>query len=169
MDSRVPGVSRLQFWAYRSIIGLAIATLCLVLVVGYWLLRPYNPLELTGPIRITNKPIPAGSLAYYTVDQCRNTDKVARAIRRLVTDTELGMTSEGGQVDRTVYVPLGSSDSHAPVGCYTFSPPPTIIPIDTVPGRYHIEYEIHFQMNPVRDVVVYLNSETFEVVKPLTQ
>lgn len=152
--------------AYRIFIPLIAISLIAVAVVAALLVWPYKTAKINGPIVITNEPVPAGTVAYYEVDQCRYTDVLAITTRRLVSvpGEVPGIPDNAGQ--QQLYVPLASSETKAPVGCYKFMPPPVLIPIDTLPGRYYIEFEIHYEVNPIRNVVVKVQSEPFMVAAP---
>lgn len=153
-----------QVWTYK--IALFLLGICTVFVAFAitLLIWPYQTLELKSPIVITNAPIQAGNVALYRVNQCRYTDSVIHTIRRLVSDnqTQVQVNSDTA-ADRTVYIPLGSSDSRSPKGCYNFTPPPVMIPSSTVPGKYHIEFELHFEVNPIREIVKTVESQSFQV------
>lgn len=151
--------------AYRIFIPLIAISLIAVAVVAALLLWPYKTAEINGPIVITNEPVPAGTVAYYEVDQCRYTDALAITTRRLVSvPGEVPAIPDNDS--QQLYVPLASSETRAPTGCYTFSPPPVLIPLDTLPGKYYIEFEIHYEVNPIRSVVVKVQSEPFMVAEP---
>lgn len=160
-------LSRGHVWTYKIalfLLGLCTLFLIYAIVLLVW---PYQTIKLNGPIIVTNAPIPAGSTAIYTVDQCRYTDAVIHTIRRLVSDDQSTPSLNTDTANRTVYIPLGSSDSRAPRGCNIFTPPPVQIPMSTPPGTYHIEFELHFEVNPIREIVKTVESKPFSVTAPV--
>lgn len=120
----------------------------------YLALWPFATVNITEPIKITNQPVPAGAVVEYEVYQCRYTDSLARVIRRLES------------VDRPqLYIPLGATETRAPKGCYTFKPPAIVLPTETPPGRYKIEFDINYEVNPLQTINQTVYSEVFEVTE----
>lgn len=151
-------VSNTRLWFYKVIIILlAISTIFVAtaVVLSVW---PYKTVDVVEPIEITNKPIEAGTVAEYVVEQCRHTDATAIVTRRLISRS-----------DRELYIPLGGNTSESPAGCYTFRPPAILIPLDTPPGLYEIEFKLEFEVNPIRTIEKRVLSEVFEVTAPSIQ
>lgn len=147
-------VPKFNVWVYRVTIPLLMISTAAVIIALFLLLWPYKTVDVTEPVEITNKPIPARQVAEYEVQQCRYTDATAIVTRRLVSKT-----------NRQLYIPLGGNTSEAPAGCYTFKPPAILIPIDTPPGLYEIEFKLEFQVNPIRTIKQVVHSEVFEVTE----
>lgn len=142
-----------RVWIYRVTIPLLVISTIFVAVAIFLLIRPYQTIELQNPIIITNQPIKAGTVAIYEVDQCRYTDATAVVTRRLVR--------KDGAND--LYISLGGNTSQAPEGCYKFTPPAVLIPAETPPGKYAIQFKIEFQVNPIRTITLNVESEPFTV------
>lgn len=113
---------------------------------------------MVEPVKITNQPVEAGTVVEYQVDQCRYTDATALVTRRLISKS-----------DRQLYIPLGGNTSQAPAGCYTFAPPAILIPLETPPGEYTIEFKLEFEVNPIRTITKYTYSQDFTITESKMQ
>lgn len=151
-------VPRFNVWVYRVTIPLLLISTAAVIVALFLLLKPYKTVEVKQPIMITNQPVEAGTVVEYEVEQCRYTNATAIVTRRLISKS-----------NRELYIPLGGNTSQAPVGCYNFKPPAILIPIETPPGEYTIEFKIEFQVNPIRTITEYVYSQDFSVTESIIQ
>ena len=144
---------------YKITFPLLLFVTAVVIYAIYLAAWPFPTATVTQPIKITNKPVPAGSVVEYEVHQCRYTDANARVIRRLVS-----------QDQPNLYLPLGATDTQAPEGCYTFNPPAIVLPAETPPGNYKIEFTLNFEVNPLQTRSQTVYSEAFQVTEAkLTQ
>lgn len=146
-----PKTSRIM---YKITLPLLFIVAAIVFYSVYLAAYPFKTATITEPILITNKPVPAGSVVMYEVHQCRYTTANAHVIRRLIS-----------QDQPNLYIPLGSTDTEAPLGCYTFAPPPIILPEETPPGNYKIEFSLNFEVNPLQTIQKKVYSETFGVTE----
>jgi hypothetical protein len=147
-------VPKFNVWVYRITIPLLAISTIAVIIALFLTLWPYKTVEVREPIKITNQPVAAGTVVSYEVEQCRYTDATATVTRRLISKS-----------NRELYIPLGGNTSQAPAGCYTFTPPAVLIPIDTPPGEYTIEFKLEFQVNPIRTITDYVYSQDFTVTE----
>lgn len=150
----VSNVPKSRVWIYRITIPLLAVSTVAVIIALFLSLWPYRTAEIVQPITITNQPVEAGTVVEYEVQQCRYTDATATVTRRLISKS-----------DRELYIPLGGNTSQAPTGCYTFHPPAILIPRDTPPGEYTIEFKIEFEVNPIRTITQYVYSQDFRVTE----
>lgn len=138
---------------YSKIAFVALGLVLLVLgVFVYWV--------FTGRDVITydNKPFPVKpevvkTDGYVTINAnfCKTTKVEGRVVRRFVSsNTEL--------LAPTVTENLKT-------GCYKNIPILVPIPAQIVPGRYHINYRITYQTNPLHNITEELNTKEFEVVE----
>lgn len=150
-QTNVPRSSRVLYKITFPILVVLTLFMFFALYLALW---PFKTVTVTEPIIISNKPVAAGSVAEYEVEQCRYTDSTARVIRRLESVDE-----------PQLYIPLGATETRAPVGCYTFKPPAIVIPTETPPGRYKIEFDLNFEVNPLQTINKKVYSEVFEVTE----
>lgn len=149
--SQVPKSSRVLYKITFPILVVLTIFMFFALYLALW---PFKTVDVTEPIIISNKPVAAGTVAEYEVQQCRYTDSTARVIRRLES------------IDRPqLYIPLGATETRAPKGCYTFKPPAILIPTETPPGRYKIEFDLNFEVNSLQTINKKVYSEVFEVTE----
>lgn len=151
----VPKHSRVLYKITFPVLMFVTVVMLYAIFLATW---PFPTVDVTEPIKITNQPVAAGSLVEYEVHQCRHTDANARVIRRLVSQ------------DRpNLYIPLGATDTKAPTGCYTFKPPAIILPEETPPGSYKIEFSLNFEVNPLQTISKTVFSEEFKVIESVKQ
>lgn len=109
-----------------------------------------NNFSYTAPIHVETPTLHAGDVLKYKLDYCKYTDAPAVG-RRLLVD---------GQ-----QIPLTNPKISSPLlkGCHIIE---RDVPIpDTVnPGRYYLDVEIDYYMNPVRIERVYYYTEYFQIV-----
>ena len=149
----VPKHSRILYKITFPILMVVTLVMIFAIYLAVW---PFPTVDVTQPIKITNQPIPAGSVVKYEVEQCRYTDANARVIRRLIS-----------QDQPNLYLPLGASDSQAPKGCYKFEPPAIVLPEETPPGNYKIEFVLNFEVNPLQTRTQKVYSQEFQVIESL--
>jgi len=119
-----------------SIIGLVI----------YWLVYPYNPVDINS-VTLQSKTVKAGGTLFYTVDRCRNTDAVVEVTRFLVDGVKISYPVTSAQANK---------------GCEV-NTYPISIPDYTPAGIYHFEFTYKFQVNPLRIVQITVQTEQFNI------
>lgn len=121
-------------------------------VIFYWALTGNNALDIKV-IPIPVKPVIVKSEESITLDvsYCKLTNASGRVIQRLVSDkTEI--------LAPTV-------NENLPKGCYDHLPVKIPIPPQTTPGRYHVNYRVMYNTNPLHQgLIEEYNSEEFEVI-----
>lgn len=128
-------------------IGMGIIT---VLTVLFWLLYPYNPIVFNDSVfPILNKTVKAGGRLSYTSDYCKYTNLTAVVSRTFVNGL--------------IFI-TPPSITKRPSGCHMISVE-VPIPHELPPGKYHLENIYSYQVNPIRTVTVFQNTEEFEVVE----
>jgi hypothetical protein len=124
----------------------------MVLVIGYWELYPYNPIEFKNvPFQILNenKIVKQGDRARYLVSSCKNTKEVPIVTKKFIDGVIYETTSQPG------VIPLGCQNTIMDV--YV----PKAIPT----GTYKVQIIAQFKVNPIRTITVISNTESFNVVK----
>jgi hypothetical protein len=119
----------------------------------YWSLTGKDVLTVTNaPLPVKPKVVKSEERIVLDVSFCKQVNAPGRVIRRLVSDrTEL--------LAPTVNESVGA-------GCYEHLPVPIPIPPQTPPGRYHVNYRITYDTNPLhRGIVEEFNSQEFDVVE----
>ena len=139
--------------AYRLVncvsFGTILSAFTLVLLFSYWLIYPYKPLEVKEPIEIINHTIQSGDNVLYEIEYCKNMDIPVTIRRRFV--------------DGLVYHIPEFTTQMNDMGCRE-----QIIAIEVPkklpPGEYKLYTEFVYHVNPIRDVVVKVDSENFIVL-----
>lgn len=122
----------------------------LVLVVGFWLLYPYNPLVITkSPMPVFPHKVRAGESIMLQVDYCKNVDLPTSVSRSFV--------------DEIIYV-APSITTNNPVGCHSIKANVSI-PEGLPPQMYKIVQRYHYHVNPIRTVEIVSESEMFEITE----
>lgn len=110
-----------------------------------------NNFSYTAPIHVETPTLHAGDLLKYKLDYCKYTDAPATG-RRLLVD---------GQ-----QIPLTNPKVSSPLlkGCHIIERE-VPIPNTVNPGRYYLDVEIDYDVNPVHIERVYYYTEYFQVVE----
>lgn len=123
------------------------------LLVSFWLCWPYQPMVFHAPIKILNsghKVEPGGQLVY----EANITKRLAvEAIvsRQLINNFVITYSPLVSNI------PIGKRIMKIKLG----------IPQSAEPGEYKLKWEGHYQVNPLREIVVIAWSDPFEVIDPL--
>lgn len=126
-------------------------TIFFSLLLWFWWLYPYNPLEIEKPLVVLNEDkivSPGGILKYKCVFD-KKTDKVPTINRRLVD----GIYYQFPEVRPTN--PVGHNNFVCTVE----------IPHSIPEGMYYLNTKACYQMNPIREVCVEYSTDKFEVAK----
>ena len=125
-------------------------TICFSFLLWYWWLFPYNPLEIEQPLIVLNenKTVVAGEILRYKCVFKKNTSIKPTISKRLI--------------DGIVYAfprtrpsnPVGDNDIICTVE----------IPHSIPKGEYILDTSACYQMNPIREVCVDYQTESFLVI-----
>lgn len=133
-----------------NVIGVPVAILFLAFVclMTFWLVYPYKTLEIKRAEVIT--PIVAqNDHVHYKLDYCKYNSKPA--------------TVHKSFVDGIVYR-LPAKVSNVPEGCREGATVAVEIPHSLPPGQYKIQSITTYQVNPIRRIDVFYETDTFHVV-----
>jgi len=132
-----------------SILMLAMGTM---LVVGYWLLHPYEIVTFSDdvlPIMNENKSVKQGDQVVYSAKTCKLIDMDATVDRQII--------------DGVVYS-LPTVTSNIPVGCrenLVYIEVPKVIPV----GKVTIKILYRYKVNPIRSIVITKTTEPFFITR----
>lgn len=130
--------------------GTLISALVLLLVVFYWLLYPYEPIEFNNmPHAVENKQVKPGDHLIYTVEYCKNSTVVPIASKYFI--------------DGLIYAIPDTLATVKEVGCGQ-SRVQVYVPRALPKGKYFIEASYRYQVNPIRYIDVVTRTEQFEVI-----
>lgn len=121
----------------------------LVLLFAYWIFYPYNPLEITTPVKVLTPVVKPGEVVYIDFEFTKNTP-IKPEVKMALVDGVIFNLPEFSPIN-----PVGDTDSKV-VGVVTV---PTTVPC----GEYHIHFSADYQMNPLRVVTVEYETERFIV------
>lgn len=131
-------------------ISVILSMLALVLLVGYWLLYPYNPIEFKNlPHVVENKQVNSGDHLIYIVEYCKNSTVVPVASKYFT--------------DGLIYAIPDTLATVKEVGCGQ-SRVQVYVPRALPKGKYFIEASYRYQVNPIRYIDVVTRTEQFEVI-----
>jgi hypothetical protein len=136
-----------QWIAYFTIL----AALGLLLLFGYWLLWPYNPVDFKSPIYpILNegKIATQGGILSYQIDYCKNVSQVP-VINKKYVDGIIYETPQGRGV---IYQ-----------GCRV-QQVDNVVPLNLLPGEYFMQVVIDYQVNPIRHIIYNNRTEGFNIL-----
>jgi hypothetical protein len=126
-----------------------ITAFVMLLLVGYWLLWPYEILTDRTNAVVTSTEIHAGDIAILKIHSCKHYDIPETTSRELI--------------DGFVYM-LPTVQTFYPVGCHDM----TVwvpIPASTPPGEYRLSTTSEFHPNPLRTVSYHWETKQFLVLK----
>ena len=121
----------------------------LIILVGFWVIYPYKPIEFTSKMTITPDRVKAGQNATMNFSYCKYTD--------------LPATIQTAFEDSIVYS-TNNITTNNPKGCHTVN---VLIKIpEGLPSEEYIVRKVfNYQVNPLRKVKVELKSEPFIIYK----
>lgn len=133
---------------------IAYAVIAVMLLVGgiliYWNLQKSDVLDFKKePIPVQNDDI-IGKDGFIVLefDYCKNLDVDGEVVPKLVsTETEIALKSY--------------TDSQKP-GCDKIIAP-IPVPPQAIPGRYYLDYEVTYQINPIKTTVEKFKSVMFDI------
>jgi len=136
---------------YLPILGyLALAFMGGCLIIAYiWLFCPYKTIEFNSDFKMAKTVYTQGEETFYTIDYCKYTD-VNPVIKKKFIDGII-FTAE-------------NNSAQLAKGCRVQAVP-ILIP-DTLPvGKYKLEVELVYKVNPVRNINIVHYSNWFTVVE----
>lgn len=133
----------------------SLGTLALALffmgIVFYWLVVPYNVIEIKEPIDVIGDTFEHGEVLLHEVEYCKNVGLPAKVINR-ITDGEYGYIYEAVSAD-------------ASTGCGKVISSRLVIP-DSVPysvAKWKMQLILVYQVNPFRTETYQVESEPFYI------
>lgn len=122
----------------------------MLLFLLYLSLQPFKPvIQIFNP-RVLNSPIVAGEPILLDYDYCKNQDTINGQVVRYLKDTVI------------TYLPTQPSNVRKGCGHSTLS---VDTPKNLAPDTYTLNYEITYQINPIKTETYYFESPKFEVIK----
>lgn len=127
--------------------------------IVYLALYPFKTIDFTNqpfPIvsQLTNaesglRQVYAGQILEYEVSYCRHTHAVAESSRTLVGP---------------ILITLTKTESRTDVGCQRTVVSNTIIPSYALPGKYHLQINVSYKVNPFQTIDKQIRTEDFEIL-----
>lgn len=129
-----------------------ISAISVTLLIGYWLLWPYN-VQTIHEVTVLNSPVVAGQYAMVQIKFDKHMGISCTISRELLDGTATPLNAP-----RVSNVPVGPGQWMLPIQ----------IPDTILPGRgYQIHNTYHYQVNPIRTVQVEWITPEFEIVAPV--
>lgn len=123
----------------------------LLFTVLYWLIYPYNPLVINQrPLKVLTKEVKQGDILIFEMDYCKNTDTPVRISRRFK--------------DTIIYTIPDLITADNKEGC-RISTITEKIPDNLPTGEYVMTFYYHYQMNPLREIIVSTHTQKFTVIE----
>lgn len=136
----------LQLMSYFTLFLVGIS----LITVFYWTIKEYEPIKFNNlPFKVDVQKIKPGEYIIYTVDYCKNSKVVADVDKTFV--------------DGIIYTIPKEPQPFLEEGCHSkqfFMYVPKALP----PGIYTIKGVYTFQVNPLKKVSVYTETQKFEVL-----
>ncbi len=121
-----------------------------LIVYYYWNLKPYTPIVFNSAVfQVEEKQVVQGGYLTYTIDYCKENDLIPHLTRTFI--------------DGIVYTTPDEPQPFLEEGCHQekfFIYIPKALP----PGNYVIKQTYTFQVNPIRKIDIYTETEPFKVV-----
>jgi hypothetical protein len=129
-----------------SMITLLLAFI-MVITATVWLTYPYKPAEFKS-VTILSPQVKQGGELHYIVNYCKYTQIPAQVVRAFINDI--------------VYT-TDSITTNNPIGCRS-SQSVIVVPQELSKGVYYLRQTWIYKVNPVREVIITTNSDSFEVI-----
>lgn len=140
---------KLFYLLARLLIALTIGA---ILLVGYWLTFPVNPITLhDDPIVVVTKELRRGETIVIHSNFCKSTDSEAHIQAYVVGD------------DRVYPVP--ERFAYSPAGCYDEHRGNVDVPFDIPLGTYKLKLTVTYYLNPIRVETYDFYTEEFSVIE----
>ncbi len=137
-------------WHNVVLLFIIVPAIILEMLVIFWLIYPYKPLEILQNPKVKQQQVKAGEILEYNIKFKKNTDIPSTITRTLIdgvmyTLPTLSPINNGG----TYFQNIGSFE----------------IPHSIPAGNYYFITSSCYQMNPLRTVCVEYKSDQFEVIR----
>lgn len=109
-----------------------------------------NNLSASGQVETQNTSYKLGQPIAYTFDYCKYSDAPATVVRTLVDGQQIRLTNEVG---------------YLAMGCHTTLLETAVIPDTINPGRYYLDVDAQYQINPFHTVDVHYHTNYFDVTR----
>ena len=119
----------------------------LVLTIVYWLVKPYNPIDIKQPVKLDNTRVKSGGYLIYTVEYCKYT-KITPTVTRYFVDGITYLIAEN-QIATKKELGCGKNTMQL------------YIPKALPKGEYKLQIIFRYQMNSLKKVDVSVFTETF--------
>jgi hypothetical protein len=127
---------------------LVFVMLFLILII-YWLVYPYKPIEMKSPVKVLNSPVKAGEAVHFELEFCKYMDIEAETTKVLVND---------------YIIPYPTTSGKGKLGCQKMISSSHTVPDYVSAGTYKIMLTTTYKVNPIRTVQVDYETEEFEVI-----
>ena len=123
----------------------------LTVLLSFWSFYPYKLIVFNNlPLKVLNKTVKAGEVLVYSTDYCKFTNIIPEVKKTFVNDI--------------IYsIPTGTVLAKEK-GCRIINVQ-IDVPKNLPPSRYILKITYEYQVNPIRKVNIYVQTELFEVIK----
>jgi hypothetical protein len=144
----------IRFWNSKLLYRLAGLTIAcffaLTLLLSYWLLYPYKPIEFKNtPFPVFNSPIHRGEQLVLVVNYNKRTNLPAEVASQFMND---------------VVVSVPSVIRNLPSGSHVTKVVDVAVPFCLTSDKYFLRQTLTYKVNPIREIVVVVDSQPFEVL-----
>lgn len=123
----------------------------IILLISFWGLWPYTPIKFNKlPLPVSTKTVKRGEVLRYETDFCKYSRTIP-SVQKIFVDS----------ITYNIVSPFVSSKQ---VGCADLDiglEVPKALPV----GNYHLQIIYNYKVNPIREITVVVESETFDVVQ----
>jgi hypothetical protein len=123
-----------------------LSALIVISVATFWLVFPYNPLEIRG-VNVLDKEVRAGGFLKYEIDYCKYTDNTSDVTRAFING---------------IIFTTPSITTNNPLGCHK-NVHQIVVPSELPSGEYALRTVWTYQINPLRKVSVSSTTDKFMV------
>lgn len=135
---------------YRLSALVLVSAFLLIVYFGYMLLWPFNPVTLhSDPFPTDKKVYRHGDKLTYTLDFTKHINVPPKISYHLVNGVSYPLTHGG------VSRPMGNNKKHLQI----------VIPQDIPPGRYQLQIDLEYPINPVRKIYRIWQSTSFDILE----
>ena len=136
-------------WFTIFSLGTLFMVFCAIVLVFFWSFWPYTVITFPNAnYETTAASYAQGQTGYYTVKYCKYSDPPVVKTKEFVDDI--------------IYALDVAPPTVLPTGCHT-TEIPFSIPVSLPPGRYHIQVDAKYRVNPVRVIESIRETNQFQV------
>jgi hypothetical protein len=137
-------------WSYKFALLTVAIFFVLVATCFFWLDYPYHPIRFNvTPIQVLTPEVHPGEQVILLVDYHKSMSLPAEV---------------GTQFMNDVVITVPSTIRNLPTGDCVVKMMDTVVPTCTPPGHYFLRQTLTYRVNPIRTVIVIVDSQMFEVV-----